>query len=71
MLFMNHFEEIMKGFKCDFNTAVKMYQRGTHWEDQNTKYSKVELNREFKEYESNDESNDGPNVDAKTAPTDG
>jgi len=33
MMFMKHFEEIMQGFKCDFNTAMKMYQRGTNWED--------------------------------------
>lgn len=33
MMFMKHFEEIMKGFSCDFNTAVKLYQRGTVWED--------------------------------------
>ena len=32
MLFMEHFEEIMRGFNCDFNTAIKLYQRGTVWE---------------------------------------
>jgi len=30
---MNHFEEIMKGYKCSLNTAIQMYQRGTAWED--------------------------------------
>jgi hypothetical protein len=33
MMFLNHFDEIMKGFKCDFNTAIQLYQRGTVWED--------------------------------------
>jgi len=34
-------------------------------------YRRILILREFKEYESNDESNDGPNVDAKTTPADG
>lgn len=33
MMFMKHFEEIMQGYKCNFNTALQMYQRGTNWED--------------------------------------
>jgi hypothetical protein len=32
-MFMIHFEEIMQGFKCDFNTAMQLHQRGTVWED--------------------------------------
>lgn len=33
MLFLKHFEEIMRGYKCDLNKAIQMYQRGTAWED--------------------------------------
>ncbi len=33
MLFMDIFEEIMKGYKCSLNTAIQMYQRGTAWEE--------------------------------------
>lgn len=33
MMFIEHFEEIMRSFGCDFNSAMQMYQRGTVWED--------------------------------------
>lgn len=32
-MFITHFEEIMSGFGCSFNTAVQLAQRGTVWED--------------------------------------
>jgi hypothetical protein len=30
---MKQFEEIMDSFDCDFNMAMKLYKRGTVWED--------------------------------------
>jgi hypothetical protein len=33
MLFMQMFEEIMRGYNCSLNTAMQMYQKGTVWED--------------------------------------
>ncbi len=33
MSFIEHFEVIMRGWPCDFNKAIQMYQRGTCWED--------------------------------------
>jgi hypothetical protein len=32
-MFIEQFEEIMKAFKCDFNHAVKMYERAMNWEE--------------------------------------
>jgi hypothetical protein len=39
MYIINHIYEIMHGMSreegvvCDFNHALALYQRGTHWED--------------------------------------
>jgi len=33
MLFITQLREIMISFDCDFNMAMKLYKRGTVWED--------------------------------------
>ena len=33
MLLINQIQVIMKSFKCDFNHALKMYERSMNWED--------------------------------------
>jgi len=33
MMFIIQLKEIMESFDCDFNMAMKLYRRGTVWED--------------------------------------
>ena len=33
MMIIEHIQQIMDGFKCDLNTAMQLYKRGTVWED--------------------------------------